>query len=148
MRAGAVGRSVVIGDGGCGNGRTRASARPGATLLTKQSILSAGMGAEAPLADIVMHGQDICRPLGIERDIPEGEARVVLDLLVSKKGKFAWPSRGVGGLRFEATDMEWSSGSGPVVSGDAEALLMALGGRAVAAEDLTGEGVAEFRKRF
>ena len=44
-----MGRSEVIGDGGCGNGRTRASARPGATLLTKQSILSAGMGAEAHL---------------------------------------------------------------------------------------------------
>lgn len=107
-----------------------------------------GMGAEAPLADIVMHGQDIRRPLAIERDIPEGEARVILDLLVSKKGKFAWPRGGVSGLRFEATDMEWSSGSGPVVSGNAEALLMAIGGRAVAVEDLTGDGVQEFRARF
>ena len=107
-----------------------------------------GMGAEAPLTDIVMHGQDIRRPLAIERDVPEGEARVVLDLLASKKGKFAWPRGGVGGLRFEATDMEWSSGSGPLVSGDAEALLMAIGGRAVAVEDLTGDGVEEFRARF
>jgi uncharacterized protein (TIGR03083 family) len=107
-----------------------------------------GMGAEAPLADIVMHGQDIRRPLAIERDIPEGEARVILDLLVSKKGKFAWPRGGVGGLRFEATDMEWSSGSGPLVSGDAEALLMAIGGRVVAVEDLTGDGVGELRARF
>jgi hypothetical protein len=54
----------------------------------------------------------------------------------------------VGGLRFEATDMDWSSGSGPVVSGDAEALLMAIGGRAAAVEDLAGAGVAEFRTRF
>jgi uncharacterized protein (TIGR03083 family) len=107
-----------------------------------------GMGPEAPLADIVMHGQDIRRPLAIERDIPEGEARVILDLLVSKKGKFAWPRGGVSGLRFEATDMEWSSGSGPVVSGTAEALLMAIGGRAVAVEDLTGDGVEELRARF
>ena len=107
-----------------------------------------GLGPEAPLTDIVMHGQDIRRPLDIDREIPEEEARIILDLLVSKKGKFAWPSGGVGGLRFEATDMDWSSGSGPVVSGQAEALLMAIGGRAAAVEDLSGDGVAEFRARF
>jgi uncharacterized protein (TIGR03083 family) len=107
-----------------------------------------GLGAEAPLTDIVMHGQDIRRPLDIDRDIPEEEARIILDLLVSKKGKFAWPRGGVGGLRFEATDMDWSSGSGPLVSGAAEALLMAIGGRAAAVEDLAGDGVAAFRTRF
>jgi uncharacterized protein (TIGR03083 family) len=107
-----------------------------------------GMGPEAPLADIVMHGQDIRRPLGIERQFPESETRVILDLLASKKGKFARPRRGIDGLRFEATDIEWSSGSGPVVNGPAEALLMALGGRGVAVEDLSGDGVDEFRTRF
>lgn len=107
-----------------------------------------GLGAEAPLTDIVMHGQDIRRPLDIDREIPEDEARIILDLLVSKKGKFAWPGGGVGGLRFQATDMDWSSGSGPVVSGEAEALLMSIGGRAAAVEDLSGDGVAEFRARF
>lgn len=107
-----------------------------------------GMGAEAPLTDIVVHGQDIRRPLGIDRDIPEDEARVILDLLASKKGKFTWPRGGISELQFEATDMDWVSGAGPVVSGRAEALLMAMAGRAVAVDDLTGDGVAEFRTRF
>jgi len=107
-----------------------------------------GLGPEAPLADIVMHGQDIRRPLGIEREIPDQTARAILDLLVSKKGKFARPPGGFDGLRFEATDAEWSSGSGPTVSGSSEALLMAIGGRGAAADDLAGDGLAEFRNRF
>jgi uncharacterized protein (TIGR03083 family) len=107
-----------------------------------------GMGAEAPLADIVIHGQDIRRPLGLQRQVPGDEARVILDLLVSKQGKFARPHGGLDGLRFEATDIDWSSGSGPVVTGGAEALLMAVGGRVIAVEDLAGDGIEEFRTRF
>ena len=104
-----------------------------------------GLGPEAPLSDIVMHGQDIRRPLGIKREVPEHRASTILDLLVSKKGKFARPRGGLEGLRFEATDIEWSSGSGPTVSGPSEALLMSIGGRGAA---LDGDGLDTFRARF
>ena len=106
------------------------------------------MGPEAPLADIVMHGQDIRRPLGIKREIPEHITRTILDLLVTKKGKFAWPKGGLDGLRFDATDMAWTSGTGPTVSGHSEALLMSIGGRGAALDDLEGEGLDTFRARF
>lgn len=107
-----------------------------------------GIGPEAPLGDIVIHGQDIRRPLGIQRSVEEGIATPILDMMVSKKGKFARPSGGIAGLRFEATDIGWSSGEGPTVSGPAEAVIMALGGRGAALDDLDGEGLSEFRSRF
>lgn len=107
-----------------------------------------GLGPEAPLADIVMHGQDILRPLGIKREIPQHVARPILDLLASKKGKFARPKGGLDGLRFDATDIEWTSGTGPTVSGHSEALLMSMGGRTAALDDLEGDGLEAFRSRF
>src|SRR5690606_9049743 len=51
------------------------------------------------------------------------------------------------GLRFVATDVSWSSGDGPEVSGPGEALALAMVGRTAALDDLTGEGVAELRRR-
>lgn len=107
-----------------------------------------GFGPEAPLSDVVMHGQDIRRPLGLDREIPEHRATTILELLMSKKGAFARPKGGIDGLRFEATDIAWSSGSGSTVSGPAEALLMSIGGRRVALDDLSGDGLDAFRARF
>jgi hypothetical protein len=45
------------------------------------------------------------------------------------------------GLRLVATDVGWTSGSGPVVEGPAEPLPMAMGD-ALALDDLTGPGQA------
>lgn len=44
-------------------------------------------------------------------------------------------------LRFEATDLDFGSGSGPPVQGPAEALMMAMTGRPAALGDLDGAGV-------
>ena len=114
----------------------------------EQRFTPPGMGPEAPLGDIIIHGQDIRRPLGLEREIPESRATAVLDMMANKKGKFARPSGAIADLRFEATDAEWSSGTGPTVSGPAEALIMSMSGRAAALDDLGGDGLSEFRSRF
>ncbi|MEU4559377.1 hypothetical protein AB0F72_13400 [Actinoplanes sp. NPDC023936] len=47
----------------------------------------------------------------------------------------------------EATDMDWSWGSGPLIRGTAEAVMLALTGRRAALADLSGDGVAELRSR-
>jgi hypothetical protein len=52
------------------------------------------------------------------------------------------------GLRLTATDIEWSHGSGPVVTGTAEALLMAIAARPAALADLSGEGVTTMAVRL
>lgn len=99
-----------------------------------------GRGPAAPLTDIVVHGLDICRPLGIAHSAPDDRRRVVLDFTsdLTGTGSFANSGRPV---RWEATDLEWSHGNGPLVSGPADALMLAITGRPDALRDLTGDGV-------
>ncbi|MBL1077894.1 maleylpyruvate isomerase family mycothiol-dependent enzyme [Nocardia sp. 2] len=96
------------------------------------------------LADNFVHQQDIRRPLGRERTVPEKRLRAVL----GSPDPFALPWRNTHGLRWEATDIQWSKGSGPLVRGPGEALALAMVGRPVALDDLRGDGVAELRRRL
>ena len=108
-----------------------------------------GGGPEFPLTDIMVHGQDVRRPLGIAHTFDPTHTRTVLELLMSKKATRGFVPKGaVDGLRFVADDIDWSHGDGPTVTGTGEALMLALGGRRVAFDDLTGEGCATFRTRF
>jgi hypothetical protein len=43
--------------------------------------------------------------------------------------------------------MDWSHGSGPTVTGSAEALLLAVAGRRVALDHLGGDGLPTLRDR-
>jgi uncharacterized protein (TIGR03083 family) len=100
-----------------------------------------GNGYEAPLIDVIVHGLDIRVPLGLTRQIPEERARVVLDNLtkpkIQKFFKATLPS-----VTLSATDMDWTSGSGPTVSGNASDLMLLLSKRPGVIERLTGEGIA------
>jgi uncharacterized protein (TIGR03083 family) len=99
-------------------------------------------GPTAPLTDILVHGQDVRRPLGIEREFEPHRLRTALDFLASPKAKLGFvPPKRIAGLRFQATDLDWSAGGGQTVEGTGEALLMAYTGRPDALKDLTGDGV-------
>ncbi|WP_459545345.1 maleylpyruvate isomerase family mycothiol-dependent enzyme [Nocardia sp. X0981] len=95
------------------------------------------------LADLLVHQQDIRRPLGRPRKIPAERLRAVLD----RPDPFARPWRHTRGLRFVATDLDWVKGSGPEVRGRGEALALALVGRPVVLGELEGAGVPELRRR-
>ncbi|TYP87995.1 maleylpyruvate isomerase family mycothiol-dependent enzyme [Blastococcus xanthinilyticus] len=104
-----------------------------------------GAGPEAPLTDLLVHGLDIRRPLGIPRRIPEARLRTSLTFVAA--GGFVGKGA-LRGLRFEAADLDWAHGSGPPVRGDAEALLLAMTGRTSALDRLDGEGVPLLRARL
>jgi len=104
------------------------------------------LGPEAPLTDITVHGSDIRRPLGATVPVPKERATAVLDFLMKAPQGFVSKKR-LAGLRFEATDIEWSHGEGQLVRGPAEALIMAITGRTAALDDLEGDGVATLRAR-
>ena len=55
--------------------------------------------------------------------------------------------RRVEGVTLQATDTDWSHGSGPVVAGPALALMLAATGRTAVLDELTGPGVAVLRGR-
>ena len=107
--------------------------------------LSAGFRGGLALTDGLIHHQDIRRALGLPRDVPEERLRPVLGIAL---GAPTLPARrNARGLTLRATDLDWSTGAGPEVEGPAEALLMAVAGRAQALGDLGGAGLDTLRSR-
>lgn len=102
-----------------------------------------GTGPIAPLTDLLIHGQDIRRPLRIERSVDADRRRAALDFLNSPKSRRGFAPLTVP-VRWVAEDVDWSSGPDdgrPTVSGPAEAVMLSLTRRAVAVDDLSGDGV-------
>jgi uncharacterized protein (TIGR03083 family) len=108
--------------------------------------LTAGFGGRIALTDGVIHHQDIRRPLGLPRDIPAERMRVVLEF--ARTAPTIGAAKRVRGLTLVATDLDWRAGSGPVVEGPAEPLLMAVAGRRGVAGELTGPGLETLAARI
>ncbi|GAA4522606.1 maleylpyruvate isomerase family mycothiol-dependent enzyme [Brachybacterium paraconglomeratum] len=131
--------------------RRHQAADPAGTLgafRTSAASSAAPFGAlEGMLGEVIVHGQDIARPLCLPL-VPSPEAvRVVAEFFVSKD--FAVNSSTlVRGLRLEATDDDLVLGEGPVVQGTLLNLVMAMAGRVIVLDALQGEGVVVLRERL
>jgi uncharacterized protein (TIGR03083 family) len=82
--------------------------------------------------DILVHGQDIALPLGLDHPMPLPAARAG----AAHVWAMGWPfhaRRRLAGLRLSATDVPWQAGAGESVSGPIAALLLLLTGRVAAA---------------
>jgi hypothetical protein len=77
----------------------------------------------------------------VKRDLPEAHLIPVAEFVKDDVHIFG-AKRRIGGLKLTATDMDWSYGIGPEVTGPAEALVMMMAGRLVALDDLLGDGKA------
>jgi uncharacterized protein (TIGR03083 family) len=102
-------------------------------------IMTGGM-----LADLVVHQQDIRRPLGRPRVIEQPRLLHTLN----HPNRWVYPRRFMRGLRFVATDVEWSYGAGPEVRGNGEALALAMAGRGVVLNELEGDGLGVLAGRL
>jgi len=100
-----------------------------------------------PFADVLVHGQDIARPLGLHRPIPVEAALVAADRYWTMGFPFH-ARRRLAGLRLAATDADWTAGDGPTVEGPIAALLLVLTGRAASLDELSGEGLPQLRSRL
>jgi len=98
------------------------------------------------LVDHIVHQQDMRRPLGLPRQIPADRLLAALGVVPGISG-FVGAKKRAAGLRLVATDVDWSHGQGPEVQGTGEAILLALTGRPIVLDELTGEGVATLRGR-
>lgn len=107
-----------------------------------------GFGPEMPLTDVLVHGLDVLRPLGLDRPPPADAARRVLDFVVTPKGRRVLRSAGTSGLALAATDLDWAHGEGAPVTGTVNDLLLVLAGRPAGLDGLTGDGVADLRRRL
>jgi uncharacterized protein (TIGR03083 family) len=113
--------------------------------LMREGIEPSGAGAlyggRVALIECLIHQQDIRRPLGKLRTIPEERLRVSLNY--ARISPVIAGARRTRGLRLVATNMNWSAGRGPEVRGSAESLLMAMTGRAAkVSNELSGDGMA------
>lgn len=106
-----------------------------------------GLTPLEPLLDVLVHGQDIAVPLGIDRPMPAQPSRPALERAVAMS--WYWPAqRSLRGLRLRATDSDFDHGRGPEVSGTTGALLLLVTGRTSAAlPRLSGDGLATFAGR-
>ena len=94
----------------------------------------------APLTDVMVHREDIAVPLGLPSDRPVESWRHVLDFVVSPKARRGFVAGRLPDVRLVATDVDWSHGSGPGVTGPAASLALAVSGRAAGLDALSGPG--------
>ena len=93
-----------------------------------------------PLMDVLVHTQDIVRPLGRQRQMPAAASAAAADRVWHSSFPFHARKR-LAGVRLTATDISWTVGDGPVIEGPMGALLLLLTGRKVSQPELAGAGV-------
>jgi len=100
------------------------------------------VGPMGPFADTCVHLRDMVRPLGLDADVPIEDWRTLVRYLTSPDvaPTLVAPGR-LDNLHLVATDTDWSSGSGALVTGPIEAIAMTAAGRPAALTDLRGPGL-------
>jgi uncharacterized protein (TIGR03083 family) len=87
-----------------------------------------GTAVADPLMDVMVHGQDIAVPLGIERAMPIPPAVIVAQRLWKMGFPFNVRKR-FSNVAFSATDADFEVGDGEVVRGPIQDIVMVLSGR-------------------
>jgi uncharacterized protein (TIGR03083 family) len=101
----------------------------------------------AMLGEVVVHGEDIRRPLGL-RHQPSVAALVAIADNYKNTNLLIGSKRRIAGLRVRATDSEWVCGDGPEVCGPLASLVLAMAGRKGALGDLSGDGLGVLSDRM
>jgi uncharacterized protein (TIGR03083 family) len=99
------------------------------------------------IGEMVVHGADIRRPLGLTYTPPVTTSVQVADFYKNSNLLIGSKKR-IGGLRLVATDTTWTHGAGPEVHGPILSLVQAMTGRGDVLGDLSGEGTQELRSRM
>lgn len=101
---------------------------------------------DAMVGEVVVHGEDIRRPLGIRHKYSDAALTTAADfyrgsnLLIGAKRRSE-------GLTLRATDVDWKAGAGPEVSGPLASIILAMTGRRAGLADLAGDGLATLTAR-
>ena len=105
-----------------------------------------GLKLPGVLTELVVHSSDISEGVDTPFALPVEDYIGALDHLKDVQPVFGSKKR-IAGLTLRATDIEWSTGSGPTVEGSAQQLLLAVAGRRSALERLSGDGLDTLRAR-
>lgn len=99
-----------------------------------------------PLLDVLVHTQDILRPLHLRHEMPVPAAQAAADRVWARSFPFH-AKRRLGGYRLEATDADWAAGEGQVMEGPVSELLLLLTGRTYGLNRLSGDGAVDLQAR-
>lgn len=126
-------------------------ASPAETLRRFRAVipLSVAPSSDVPayLGEVLVHAQDIRKPLGIPAQPAIDALLPVARFFVSKS--FTVPSRRIADrLRLVATDAPFVAGTGPEVRGPLMALVMCMAARPAYLDELDGPGVPLLRERI
>jgi uncharacterized protein (TIGR03083 family) len=107
-----------------------------------------GLPETGSVTDTAIHTQDIRRALDLDGTLDPQTVRIGLEFLTThKNAKYLMETKAISGLQLVASDLDWSYGSGPLIEGPGEAIIMSLTGRSALAE-LAGDGLAELTERL
>lgn len=125
---------------------------PAETVAHFRSVVSSTTSPPGPdevwLGEIVVHGEDVRRPLGLVRVYPQSTLTPLAEFFARQNSTVRSRSCAAG-LRLEATDGPFATGpeDAPLAQGPTLALVMAMAGRVAFCDDLDGPGVTTLRAR-
>ena len=99
-----------------------------------------GLSSAGVFGELAVHATDISEAVGKPFALAPEHYALALDHYRGVESPFGCKSR-IEGLRLQATDIDWSTGAGPVVAGTAQLLLSAMTGRRQALAHLSGDGL-------
>ncbi|TFD85775.1 maleylpyruvate isomerase family mycothiol-dependent enzyme [Cryobacterium lactosi] len=100
------------------------------------------------LVEAIVHGEDVRRPLGVQREYPLHHVLPALRHQLKTSVSMGGGRERAAGFRLVAVDADFFSGSGPDVHATALALLLALSGRPVRPTELAGSASLAFAKHL
>ncbi len=104
-----------------------------------------GFDWHAPVTDFLLHRLDITVPLGLTSAPAPAAWHEVLGFLSSARARRSFIGGELPALSYRATDVDWSTGSGPEVSAPAEVLALAMTRRPYRLDELSGPGADTLR---
>jgi uncharacterized protein (TIGR03083 family) len=101
---------------------------------------------EAMVGEVVVHGEDIRRPLGISHRYSDDALTGTADFY-RRSNLLIGAKRRAEGLTLRASDVGWSAGAGPEVTGPLASIILAITGRRAGLADLSGAGLPTLTQR-
>ena len=123
---------------------------PSQTLSALRSAIPSTVSPPQPtitrIIEIIVHGEDIRRPLHIGHDYSTTHIAEALDYL--RRDRNSGAKARLAGLHLHATDTDIAAGTGPSVEGPAVPMLLAATGRSIALAELRGPGAQTLKDRI